>query len=743
MQQGRQAALATREAPDVFTLRVAGLQPDQEVAVETSYVQLARVEGLAWSLRIPLTTAPRYVREDEIGSRHAAGQPLLVLRDPGHRFALDVTVRGVAAVTSPTHALTLAPEDHVLRVRLAAGEVLPDRDCVLTWRPAQEEDRPALRVMLHDDAASAHVYFLALLTPPSKIQSVASKIPREVILLVDHSGSMEGAKWEAADWAVKRFLAGLDAEDAFALGLFHTTTSWLRSAPRPATAEAVAEAIRYLEEQRDSGGTNLGVALGQALGLPRSSGECARHVLIITDAQVSDEGRLLHLADLESAREDRRRISVLCVDAAPNAFLAGELAERGGGVARFLTSSPEEEDITTALDTVLEEWAAPLILGLSLGVDRSSVEVGQAVLLPRGDGRRNAYPDAWSAVDLGDLPAGRAVWVVGRVPRGERPELAFRVATAEGQEIASRRAQVAESAAPREALKALFGARRVLGLEFLIHSGADPAEALTRMGYDAAAILAGATGPHVYAENARADTQRLLRDFLVREALDCGIACAETAFVAVRTEAGKRIEGTVSVANALPSGWSGEMLSFYAGAPSATAQGPARMGLVGSSLPYPSLRPASAASPAGRPPFLRRIQKAFTGAAEPVAEGSAGSRGPVFAGVPELPAGEALLFDSTRSTDALCLPEEVTLTRLQIRFPDGDPVGLDPALTLLLYVEDLAQPRARVRLVDLVAQGHARPLNIRRRPGQVVRLVLQDPRGSWAEHAPRLEVTLG
>jgi len=93
-QEGRQAALATRESPDVFTLQVAGIQRDEDVAVETSYVQLAKPEGDAWSLRVPLTTAPRYVRSDELTSRPAHGQPLLLLRDPGHRFVLDVTVRG-------------------------------------------------------------------------------------------------------------------------------------------------------------------------------------------------------------------------------------------------------------------------------------------------------------------------------------------------------------------------------------------------------------------------------------------------------------------------------------------------------------------------------------------------------------------------------------------------------------------------------------------------------------------------
>lgn len=61
-EEGRQAALLTRESPDVFTLQVAGVAPDQDVSVETSYVQLARAEGPGWSLRLPLTTAPIVIR---------------------------------------------------------------------------------------------------------------------------------------------------------------------------------------------------------------------------------------------------------------------------------------------------------------------------------------------------------------------------------------------------------------------------------------------------------------------------------------------------------------------------------------------------------------------------------------------------------------------------------------------------------------------------------------------------------
>src|SRR5262249_30132525 len=204
----------------------------------------------------------------------------------------------------------------------------------------------------------------------------------------------------------------LTERDSFALGLFHDRTRWLDKKMQPAAPAAVKKAVEFLEQHKDSGGTELGVALEQALGQPRGSGEASRHVLIITDAEVTDAGRILRLADEESRRAaDRRRIDVLCIDAAPNAFLAAELAERGGGVSKFLTSEPEELDITTALDEVLADWAQPVAVGLRLEVNRPKVQAAGRELLP-------GSPES-AGIDLGDLPLGRSLWVVGRVPRGQ------------------------------------------------------------------------------------------------------------------------------------------------------------------------------------------------------------------------------------------------------------------------------------------------------------------------------------
>jgi Ca-activated chloride channel family protein len=736
-EQGRQAALLSRESPDVFTLRLSGLRPDQPVTVETSYVQRARAEGAGWSLRVPLTTAPRYVRSDELTARHAQGQPLALLRDPGHRFCLDLEVVGAGRVSSPTHALALQEDADRIRVRLQEGEVIPDRDCVVVWQPRQERDRPSFHVWLHDDRGEGEVDFLALVAPPAAPEPGAG-VSREVILLVDHSGSMQGAKWEAADWAVRKFLSELGERDLVNLGLFHNSTRWFAEAPRVADAGTVAAAVHFLEAHRDSGGTELGVALEQALDQRRAAGEYARHVLVLTDAQVTDAGRILRLVHAEAGREDRRRISVLCIDAAPNSTLALELAERGGGIARFLTSDPEQEDIATALDEVLADWSQPVLAGLQLAVDRPKLQAPGLEVREHGESE--------SRLDLGDLPAGRAVWRVGRAPRGTGDTLTFRVLDARGREVKTRLLDLAREAHDRPALRALFGARRILGLEHLIPSGLvgeELAESLRRLGYDAEAALAAVpTTPRVYAENTRRDNEAALRRLLVEESLRSGLISSETAFIAVRRETGKPVQETVVVANAVPAGWS--EAGMFRG-------GPSRVAAMAASPMDHRMRLASHVPPAA--PLERQMQgvKALSLDAPIVAAAPSGElreeAAPVyllFSGVPSFEDGAAVLFDTERAGDAGKLPEDATFAGLSVRFPGGAPPpdAIAPGLCLEFFVGDLSQPRARVRLADLLRQGGRRPVNLRRRPGERVRIVLLDPAAAWAGGAPSWELRL-
>lgn len=745
---GRQAALVTRESPDVFTLSVAGIRAGEDIVVRTEYVQAAKAEGAGWSLRVPLTTAPRYVRKDEANSRHADGQPLALLRDPGHRFALDLRFAEAGRVASSTHALAVEGD----RVRLREGEVIPDRDCVLTWTAKAGDAQSALRVWTQGDSATEKAYFLALCAPPKFTD--AKRVPREVILLVDHSGSMQGPKWEAADWAVERFLAGLSEHDSFALGLFHDTTKWFGERTRKATPENVRAAVEFLKKNRDQGGTELGVALEHALDRPRSSETPARHVLILTDAEVSDSGRILRLADLESEKPNRRRISVLCIDAAPNAALASELAERGGGVSRFLTSNPDEDDITTALDEVLADWSAPVLTGLTLEVNRTGVEAtGRGVAL--------VVPGPVSAVDVGDLPAGRPVWVLGRAPLGTEP-LGFKLRT--GAEVVGE--VHADTKGATQKLKAFFGADRVRRLEYILTgraAGEELRAQVARLGYESADL----GDEKVFAENAGESAKEAVRKLLVRESLAAGVPSSETAFVAVRSEAGQPVQGTVAVANGLPAGWSNRFEGGYGAGGALNSlccacfcapPVPAPSGVVDSMLAEFELAdddtttdfdPLEAQKRAATPPPQQKARR-FSLARKAIPAPGAAPRarasftppsGDVSISVKDgqhKPADGAVLYDSATGGAG-------QFTFLSVVFGDKKVTAsaVDPELTLLLFVGDLSAPRARVKLADILRLGGRRPLNLRRDADQPVRLTLEDPNGVWKGGPPALEIVLG
>jgi Ca-activated chloride channel family protein len=714
-----QAALVSRESPDVFTLLVAGIRPGEPVEVETAYVQLARSAGLAWRLRAPLTTAPRYVRMDELNAAHAKGQPLTILRVPGHRFELDVIMRDAAQVESPTHPLAVekmnVKGEERLRVTLADGAVLPDRDFVLAWRPRQAERLASLSLRCHRDEATDQVYFLAAVTPPAR-PPATKPILREMILLLDHSGSMQGPKWAAADWAMERFLRELTSDDRFALAIFHTHIRWFDPGIQTADPETVDAAVAWLKESRDSGGTELGVALEQALHLPRSEDDLARHVVIVTDAAVTDAGRILRLVDEETRRSPSRRISVLCIDAAPNAYLANAMAERGGGVAKFLTSEPSELDITTALEEALAFWAAPLLTGLRLSADRKTMA---------SDHRPASHErTGWSALDLGDLPGGQMRWVCGRAPGAGRPRLQAELSADREGALAAADVDLARLE-PMPALKALFGAHRINELEYLIHAGYDRetlAARLDELGYDGQTVMT-TVEDQVYAENQRRAVAEALRGLLVEEAMNYSLPSSETSFVAVRHEAGEPVEMTVPVANALPSGWPHPMMPRTAGRIRSKGDFLQAAAASYAPSPMPDLKMGE-----GGPAMAPRLQPSFMPGPTPDSRRTragrpqpGGGECEVFAGEPLFQGGKATLFDSSRDPDPL--PAQGALTQIRVEFLQPGKEGVPGTVRLLIFVGDLAEPRAVVRLADLARYG-ARPLNIARQPGDVVRVEL-------------------
>jgi Ca-activated chloride channel family protein len=685
--RGDQAALASRESPDVFTLKVAGVAPDEQVTIITKYIQLGDRWRSGFNFRIPLTTAPRYVRSDERYSPYALGQPLAVLRDPGHRFSLSVSSPS-GRLTSPTHKLSSSSG----QVSLEEGDVIPDRDCVLIWEP-ESSSVPTAHLFLDEDKDGTH--FLALISPPTSGPGDRSK---EMLVLVDHSGSMEGAKWAATDWAVVKLLEGLGPGDFFNLCLFHSVTKWFQKGPVIADRENIARAISFLGD-RSSGGTELGVALEQAMRQPAAKAGLIRQVLVLTDAQVSDEGRILEVVERGAGSDEPRRTSIICIDSAPNSYLAKQMARKGRGICRFLSSSPDEVDITSALEGVLAEMCAPLLGPYRLEFDAEIVNVLDS---PFHNSRSGGI------IDLSDLRLGSSAYLVGQL-RGRRRPAARLVSGGSEEEVSS-------SVVP--GVRSLYGAGLVNELERLMLSSLPVKELMEKLEALGIEVESGEDRRLVYHENEQARRGELIEKALVDTSLAYGVASSATSFIAVRRGAGKRIEGTTVVGNALPHSWSEGFL--FGAAPMAMrmmAAGP--VGALGKVVPRSGVPSADLSLNVREEATAMRAR-----------------RFEVFAGVPDFEGERAVLFDSTRGVNKGTLPEDVLLAHIKATCDGEVKEGVD----LLLFAGDLSLPALTVDLAELVRKG-GRPINLRVRKGDEVLLVLVDRSGGEVL-ARRVEVSL-
>ncbi|HWQ65889.1 MAG TPA: VIT and VWA domain-containing protein [Methanospirillum sp.] len=526
-QTRRQAAILTRESPDVFTLKIHGINPGIQLQVRTKFIQVSVSEESGFSFRIPLTTSPRFVRSDETNSRHAEGNPLVVVHDPMHRFSVRLSAAG-GLLQSPTHPLNLIDGEYTL----SEGEIVPDRDFQIFFIPQKNDESFSAQIFTSPGNESS---ILALITPPR----TAKRIPLDVLVLVDHSGSMNGPKRYAADNAVKKFVSHLQPEDVFNLACFDHTQKWHTQNPVPASVHEVVSALSLLDEKM-GGATNLGVIIEQSLMQDRVPSNTSRHVLLISDCEVSDMGRIYQVVRQEQDRKDGRRCSVLCIDSSPNSTLARRIAEISGGVVRFLTSDPNEHDIENALSDILSSFENIVAEGVTLTVNRSSLI---------SNGKRVSSDSSSSTIMVPPVSEGRASWVIGEAGQGEGP-LVCAITLPDGTSVPI-------NEFPSPGVSKIMGAWVIQQLEYLMHSDSSDDEvycALEDLGIKGHVKESHLT-EGIYAENRIAKLRKSLSSVIQQISLETGVISSETAFYAERKAQGEKTQVEVIVPSANPHGW--------------------------------------------------------------------------------------------------------------------------------------------------------------------------------------------
>jgi len=375
--EGRRTGLVEQERANIFTTSVANIAPGASVAVEIEYQQTLRWDDGRYRLRVPLVVGPRYIPGAPVATPpDAAGwspntdvvpdasriTPPVVhpSRGPINPVTLRVTLAPGAPLSrldSTYHAIHATPEpDGTYRIELGAGPVPADRDFELVWEPAAGTI-PAAAVFTEgrDDG----VYGLLVVTPPSPAADAARRQPREVVFVIDNSGSMAGASIEQAKAALQLALARLGPADTFNVIRFNHTMDAVFETPRPATREHVALAARWVERLRATGGTEMRPPLMRALEGGEGDGRL-RQVIFLTDGGVGNEAELFEI--IHKLLGDRRLFTV-GIGSAPNSHFMRGAARYGRGTFTYIGAVSEVQEKMTALFRKLE---APALTDLRL-----------------------------------------------------------------------------------------------------------------------------------------------------------------------------------------------------------------------------------------------------------------------------------------------------------------------------------------------------------------------------------------
>lgn len=421
--EGRRAALLVQHRPNMFTQDVANLMPGEEVIVTFVHVQpVRRVDG-RFQLVLPLVMGPRF-------QPPGASTPLPDLATvegldapppsdvEADRVGIEVTLDAglpLHDVASPSHRVLVEREGSAATVRLAGGARVANRDFVLEW--SVRGPATAAGAVAEPEARGG---VLSVLVEPPLAAPEEPASPREMVFLLDCSGSMSGLPIEASKAYVKEALRTLRPGDAFRIIRFSDAATEMSAQPLPATPESVARGIAYVESLEGEGGTMMTAGIAQALTAPKAEG-ALRLVLFLTDGYIGNE-----LDVLRQVREQLgdARLFAFGVGGGVNRYLLDELAHAGRGFVRYMDPSESVTGVATEMARKLE---TPVLTDVSIEWGGARVVGAFPSVLPdlfAGDGLRvlAAYEGA----------PPKSVTVVGTVA-GRRERLVAPVTTAATQ----------------------------------------------------------------------------------------------------------------------------------------------------------------------------------------------------------------------------------------------------------------------------------------------------------------------
>lgn len=388
-QQGKKVSLVSQQRPNLFTTKLANIAPGETIKISLTYMQSITLTDETFALRIPLTLTPRYIPNDRHLDReikventedvansaksittkiNANGWAINNTRvtdaseitpyqtrittdnpneqlNPQQRVSVAVNLDGgipVTHITSLYHSIDETQQFNKRLITIADKTARLDQDFVLQWQLAQG-NTPKAAFFQQVDSQNEYQYGLLMLMPPKAINEKA--INKDVIYIIDTSGSMGGVAIKQAKQSLNKALDFLNPSDTFNIIAFNTNTQHLFGESNGANTANIDHAKHWLSTLEAGGGTNMYPAIELALKAPKRE-NFYRQVVFITDGSVGNEAELLHLIHNDLGNT---RLHTIGIGSAPNGYFMSEAAKVGRGTYRYIGSINEVDKQMTQL----------------------------------------------------------------------------------------------------------------------------------------------------------------------------------------------------------------------------------------------------------------------------------------------------------------------------------------------------------------------------------------------------------
>lgn len=371
--EGKKVALTEQNRPNLFTQRVANIAPNETVIVTLRFLQTLKYENEKFEWRLPTTFTPRYIPgiikpkndhqdsldptsgshleqsislsstgwaipTDQVPDAHEIMPPMV---DPAANslaqmptMQLNIALNAglqLANIQALYHAIDINKKAAIHHISLTKPKVIMDRDFVLQWSPVKSQT-PKSAVFTEE--IDGDIYALMMLMPPA-VQTNA--LPRDIVFIIDTSGSMGGTSITQAKAALSTAVDKLTATDRFNIIEFNSNYNTLFSDWSPVNSESTRYAKHWINQLNANGGTEMLPALSAALN-HSPDGERLQQVVFITDGAVGNETALF--SHIHNNIGDFRLFTV-GIGSAPNSHFMTQAAEFGRGTFTFIGNIQE------------------------------------------------------------------------------------------------------------------------------------------------------------------------------------------------------------------------------------------------------------------------------------------------------------------------------------------------------------------------------------------------------------------